>query len=316
MTDPKHTAAVERVWARILAGDPRAMLESQLSPTDLQTLLLAATRRRATAVTPARLMRRWHEDRYVQPAASDPRAVSRLEARIWDLLPQTFAAIDLSPVTPLGTCSALALVDQHRFISTIRGSEVVSDPTNVLALEAARRRADTREDPVHLASCHRVIRGQPFHGQGLFQHFRLFALVSSGRDHGSRSTEAAMLTSHLAVWGNILSQLLPTHEINVEFTTFDSAPLAERIQDTVLPSLQPLPPRVTVDEDPQRERARSYYRGAAIRIDIGDGDAGLEVGDGGFTDWTAQLLGDAKERCLISCVATERLATLAVARAP
>jgi hypothetical protein len=84
----------------------------------------------------------------------------------------------------------------------------------------------------------------------------------------------------------------------------------------VLPSLQPLPPRVTVDEDPQRERARSYYRGAAIRIDIGDGDAALEVGDGGFTDWTAQLLGDAKERCLISCVATERLATLALARAP
>jgi hypothetical protein len=100
-----------------------------------------------------------------------------------------------------------------------------------------------------------------------------------------------MLTSHLAVWGNILSRLLPTHEINVEFTTFDSAPLAERIQDTVLPSLQPLPPRVTVDEDPRRERARNYYRGAAIRIDIGDGDTGLEVGDGGFTDWTAQLLG-------------------------
>ena len=42
-------------------------------------------------------------------------------------------------------------------ISTICGSEVVSDPTNVLALEAAWRRreaatnAATREDPVHLA---------------------------------------------------------------------------------------------------------------------------------------------------------------------
>lgn len=49
-------------------------------------------------------------------------------------------------------------------------------------------------------------------------------------------------------------------------------------------------------------------------IDVG-ADGGLhEVGDGGFTDWTAQLLGDAKERCLISCVSTERLAALAAAK--
>ena len=32
----------------------------------------------------------------------------------------------------------------------------------------------------------------------------------------------------------------------------------------------------------------------------------LEIGDGGLTDWTARLRADAKERCLISCVSTER----------
>jgi hypothetical protein len=37
----------------------------------------------------------------------------------------------------------------------------------------------------------------------------------------------------------------------------------------------------------------------------------VEIGDGGFTNWTAQLTADAKERCLISCVATERLTQLA-----
>jgi hypothetical protein len=36
------------------------------------------------------------------------------------------------------------------------------------------------------------------------------------------------------------------------------------------------------------------------------------VGDGGFTDWIAQLLNDAKEPCVISCVATERLASVAL----
>ena len=43
------------------------------------------------------------------------------------------------------------------------------------------------------------------------------------------------------------------------------------------------------------------YRGLPPTVDGG------EVGDGGFTTWTAQFLSDAKERCLISCLATERL---------
>jgi hypothetical protein len=36
-----------------------------------------------------------------------------------------------------------------------------------------------------------------------------------------------------------------------------------------------------------------------------------ELGDGGLTTWTAQLMHDAKERCLVSCIATERLTALA-----
>jgi hypothetical protein len=49
----------------------------------------------------------------------------------------------------------------------------------------------------------------------------------------------------------------------------------------------------------------------ALRITARDGGGEVELGDGGFTDWTAQLTGDAKERCLISCLATERLTALA-----
>jgi hypothetical protein len=40
----------------------------------------------------------------------------------------------------------------------------------------------------------------------------------------------------------------------------------------------------------------------------------LDLGDGGLTDWTARLTGDAKERCLVSCLATERLVTGTVPR--
>jgi len=298
---------VDRVWRQVNAG-PRDALEHRLNPADLQTLLLAVTRRRAAAVTPARLMSRWEDDRYVRPSTADPRRIWRLEARLWDLLPAEFTGIDLSPVAPLGVCSAIAPVSQDRVISTIRGTEVVSDQTNVLALEAARRRRTTRAPVVHLASCHQVLRAQPYDSPGFFQHFRLFALVSTARDRGSGTTEAALLTAHLGFWTRALGELLPRSRATVSFTVFGFLPLHERIRDMVLPALEPLPETVIVAEDPGRQRARGYYERGAIRIDVGPVGQPQEVGDGGFTDWTAQLLSDAKERCFISCISTARLA--------
>jgi hypothetical protein len=306
----EESAVSRRVWRQLAAG-PRAALEHGLSPADLQTLLLDVSRGRAAAVTPARLMQRWRQDRYVQPVVSDPRVRWQLEARLWELLPDEFAGVDLSPVAPLGTCSAVGPVSQDRVISTTRGSEVVSDPTNVLALEAASRRQQSGTKTVSLACCHRVLRGQPFDAPGLFQHFRLFALVTSERDRGSGRTEAAMLTTHLQFWSRALSAVVPARRVALRYTVFGFPPLHERMRDTVLPALQPLPRGVAVDEDASRERARGYYGRGAIRIDV-EAEAGWqEVGDGGFTDWTAQLLNDAKERCFISCVSTERLAALA-----
>jgi hypothetical protein len=314
MTATGESAAADRVWRQV-AADPRRALEDGLSPADLQTLLLGVARSRAAAVRPARLMSRWQQDRYVRLAASDPRLVWQLEARLWALLPAEFTGVDLSPVAPLGVCSAIAPVSQDRVISTVRGSEVVSDPTNVLALEAALRRQRSRAPVVHLASCQRVLRAQPFDGPGMLQHFRLFTLVSTARDAGSGTTEAALLTAHLRFWSSALSELLPGGRTRISFTVFGFPPLSERIRDTVLPALAPLPGNVLIDEDPGRQRARGYYERGAIRVDAGPaagaGGDELEIGDGGFTDWTAQLLGDAKERCFISCASTERLTALA-----
>ncbi len=134
MPDSDERAA-ERVWRDLPAGTRQA-LERALPPTDLQTLLIAVARTRAGQVTAADVMRRWEADRFVRPAACDPRRVVAVEARLWQLLPAEFAGIDLSPVTPLGTCSAVAPVNQNRVVSTVRSTEVVSDSTNVLAVEA------------------------------------------------------------------------------------------------------------------------------------------------------------------------------------
>lgn len=77
---------------------------------------------------------------------------------------------------------------------------MVSDSTNVLALEAATWRRGQRSDGrCDLAACHRQLRAQVF-GPGAAAHFRLFTLVSSARDTGSGRTEASMLIRHLAYW--------------------------------------------------------------------------------------------------------------------
>jgi hypothetical protein len=308
MAPPEHSdpPPSERVWRQLEAA-PRAALEHDLSQADLQTLLLDVASKRAATVTPARLMQRWRQDRYVMPSASDPREVRRTEARLWELLPEEFTGVELSPVTPLGTCTALGPVSQNRVISTIRGSEVVSDPTNVLALEAAwRRREAATAAPVHLACCQTVLRAQPFDAPGAFQHFRLFALVTSARDRGSAATEAAMLITHLTFWTAALGAIAQGRDATLSYTVFGFPPLTERIKDTVLPAIQPLPGNVTLTEDPDRQHGRGYYERGAIKLYVDD----MEIGDGGFTDWTAQLNNDAKERCFTSCMSTERLAAL------
>lgn len=260
------------MWAA-LGDEARTTLVERLSPTDLQTLLLDVVAARAGQVDPARLMRRWTEDRFVTPAEVDPRRLAALVARAWELLPNDFVAIELAPVTPLGTCAAVAEVNQHRVVSTVRGSEVVSDPTNVLALEAAVRRRATQDD-VHLATHHRVLRAQRF-GPGMSAHFALFALVSSGRDRGSRTTETDFLGRHLEAWRRLLDPTLGPGRFGVTYSD-----------------------------------GSSYYAGLRFKVMAETDTGSYEIGDGGLTDWTARLRADAKERCLISCVSTERWLSL------
>ena len=91
----------------------------------------------------------------------------------------------MSPVTPLGTCAAVGAADQNRVLSTVRSSEVVSDLTNVLALEAAAGVVVVRT-PSTSAACYRALRNQRFDAPEAAAHFELFTLVSApgtrGRD--------------------------------------------------------------------------------------------------------------------------------------
>ncbi|MBM0259692.1 hypothetical protein [Micromonospora sp. 4G55] len=303
-------AAERRVWG-VVPAETRQALETGLASTDLQTMLMAVARARARTITPARILRRWRHDRFVRPSTSDPRLLAQLEAKLWRLLPQRFAGVELSPVAPLGTCSAVAPVDQHRVVSTVRGTEVLSDPTNALAIEAAaRRREQCVDGRVDLAACHRVLRAQQF-DPGNAAHFRLFALASSARDRGSGRTEAQLLIDHVRFWQLVLAEMLPTTATRITVTVFGHHVLAERLHDTIHPALTGASTAVPVVEDSTRIHGTGYYTGIAIGLRADVRGQTIDLGDGGLTTWTAQLINTAKERCMVSCISTERLTALA-----
>jgi hypothetical protein len=250
-------AATRRVWALLPAGT-REILGRQLAPTDLQTLLLSVVRERAVSVTLAELVRRWQDDRFVRPSDSDPRWLSQLEAHVWSVIPTEFAGLELSPVVPLGTCSAVAEVSKDRVLATVRRSEVVSDSTNALAVEAAlRRRSSAGRRGVHLAACHRQLRAQNF-GGGRSAHFRLFTLVSSAPKSGSGMQETDLQLRHVRCWVHVVRAVLPEARIRVELTAWDSV-LREGIIRAVLPEFDG-DPFIAVVEHGTRQRGRVTAR--------------------------------------------------------
>jgi hypothetical protein len=66
------------------------------------------------------------------------------------------------------------------------------------------------------------------------------------------------------------------------------------------------PADVVTDRD--RMAGRGYYRDLCFKVNALVNGVPEDVGDGGFTDWTARLLANGKERLLISGYGIDRLA--------
>jgi hypothetical protein len=294
------------------------LLAQRLPPTDLQSLLLAVSSRRAAHTRPVDLLQRYERDRFVHPSAQAPASLIELERLAHTALPAGFELLALSPVCPLGTVAAITSVDQNSVISTTRGTEVVSDPTNVLALECSlRRRAllaaqrGSRER-VRLAAAHRVLRAQVWDDPRFTQHFAVFGLCTAGRDEGAFGFESEALVEHLRFYARLLGGL-GGRGLDASTVRIDVTPVGPARDDVLARSvIEPLAaefPAATISLDRERVRALEYYREACLRISIetASGEV-LELVDGGFTDWTQQLLGNRKERLLISGIGLERLA--------
>jgi hypothetical protein len=305
----------ERMLARIsrLAGVPDlvGVLAERLSPTDLQSLLLEVYRRRAAKVTPAQLLEQYEQNRFVRPSEADPGAVAGFDRLAVAQLPAGYEQIELAPVAPLGTIGSLTGLSQDWAVSTIRNTEVVSDSTNVLALECASRRRRNRHRVVRLCASHRLLRTRIM-PPGFFQHFRLFGLCTAGRDIGSLGFEAETLAEHVSFYLRVLTETgLDVRRARVTLAEPDGQGMLAPLQEGVFEPISRRFPGVVFELDPDPRSGRGYYVGVRFQIYATgrDGDE-AHVADGGFTTWTQALLSDRKERLLTSAIGSERVCGL------
>lgn len=272
----------------------------KLSPGDLQSLMLELYARRQPK--PLELLKRHQESRFTRPASVSPQQLARLQLMILSVLPEDFEALELSPLAPLGSCSGLGPVHQNKVVSTIRNLEASADPSNLLALECALRRKQGQE--THLAAQQRVVRAQALPPGPYFAHFTIFALASAQR--WSPAFELSSLRRHWSIYLEFLTRLFPSASLSLRVTDLSNGRLVQPIEEQIFGPLREQWPTVNVGWDPQRTSGRNYYRKCCFKILLDN----LDIGDGGFTDWTQKLLSHGGECLLTSGLGMDRIAEL------
>lgn len=283
--------------ARTTTEDMESLLA--LSPSETTPLLLELARRQASRRAPADLLAQLTRDGFVEPSALDQRTLHQLDGLALDVA-RDFEAVALSPVAPLGACSVLAPTAQDRTLSTTRGTEVVSDPTNVLSLLAARRLAAEPQHDVRLCTAHQVLRAQPLPKQpGFSRHFRLFAMIEAGRGRADDGFEVDAIARHVAVYDALfdasaaLGCAAPDRRATM-YVAPKRAVLAGRVRERLATTV----PHLTLVEEAFESR---YYDG--LRVFFGARAANGEhvpLADVGLFDWVARLAANRKLRCVAS----------------
>jgi len=280
-----------RSWVK--AGLPQGSydaLADGLSASRLWSLLLGVAEVRATRRRPAQLLEQWDGDRFVQPAIVDQRTLVDVDGHLLGAA-SVFESIELSPVAPLGVCAIMGHASQNKVLSALRGTELVADPTNVMALECARRLHRDAAAVVRLATSHRCIRAHPIpKRRGLTANFRIFCLASAGLERENHTFLVDAMAEQITVMLHALDQLeqhgfaFPERRITM-LTTENRVELGDRI----VARLGRADVARTLLEHPY------YSQGLRFQIAARSSE-GVEIPlvDGGAFDWVAKLTSNRK----------------------
>src|SRR3989475_1343728 len=307
---------IERIERNAGVPNLTDVLVDRLAPTDLQSLLLEVYGRRAKKRDPKELIKDHISNRFARPSTASPTRLLEWDHIAFSQLPKVFQSVELSPVCPLGTGSVLSPISQDWTVSTIRNTETVADSTNVLAIECAVLRREQKNfstghaASVHLASSHRLLRGQKINVRpGVLQHFRLFSLCSSGRDPGNLQFETETVRLHIGFFLKAFKKFLGSKiPLRVTISDFSSEAPRLAVRSEVVDKLQTSHNGMRIGFDQERKQGRGYYGELCFKI-FATSSTGREqeLADGGDVDWTQKLLNNAKERLVISGCGSERL---------
>jgi len=302
----EHRNKKSNDWrTRALDAASLETLREHLPPTELWSLLLDVAEHRASQRTPADVRRQWEFDRFVAPAYLDQRTQIEFDRVLYQVA-ERFESVELSPLAPFGSCSAVAATGQNRIVSTMRGTEVVSDPTNVLALESARRLRNDATQTVRLSTSHRCVRAQALPNRpGMAAHFRLFCLTTTGHETKNHELVTTSLIEHIRFHLDAFARL---ESIGYRFPEprlkILSTPTREHLAQRIVKAL----PNIPIDIQPL---VQQYYDGLRFTLSAqSPGEGEIMLSDGGAFDWLATLNANRKLVFVASAMGSQRAAAL------
>ena len=299
-------AIIKKILDRI--GQPNLihLLSNELSGTELNSLLLEVFNQRTATVSPTQMLNLYQLNRFVKPAELPVIELKKEELDLLTIFNQYgFEPIELSPIAVLGACSTVARADQKKILTALRGTEVLADATNSIALHISdlKKRKVLIPQPhekIRFSTIQRHVRTQSITGKGFTPHFKIGCLVTSGLDTGSFSFEKEALSEHLHIMKVLYANYYKVNEVSFKFLCRqgypDSHVLAKKIQEYIVQQHPDI--NINIIENPEKEIG--YYKGIQYKVDIKLNGKNYEIGDGGFVDWTQQLLQNKKERLLIT----------------
>ena len=288
------------------------LLTKELSGSELNTLLLDVIRNKTKAMSGPELLNKYQLNRFVKPADLPVLELKKTELELLTLFKDHFfEPVELSPVSVLGSCSVVASVDQNKILSALRGTEILADATNAMALhicDLKKRKLWVPDKPtqkLRLSTIQRHVRTQSITATGFTPHFKVGCFVTSGLDTGSFNFEKETLLEQLQLLNAIYKNHYGVQEINFRFLCrsgySDPFRVANEVKDYVARHKEWLD--IEIVENPEKET--NYYKGLQYKANIRWKNQIYEIADGGFVDWTQTILQNKKERFLIGGIGFE-----------
>jgi hypothetical protein len=276
---------------------------ADLPGSSLNSLLLELFQIKARKLKPAALLNEFKKNRFVAPSTVDPIAFRELEIRCLQLAKaRGFTPITLSPITVFGTCASVGYVDQNNVLTALRGTEVVSDATNVFALLMATEfKKRGNRSIIKYAATQRHVRAQSLTNPAFTAHFSIFCMATGGMDTGNFSFELEQLLDHINAHYSVFTDDFDKNKLVVRiYLKQENKAFEEKLRKAFESFNQLVPIKIEKQSD-----VGDYYQMIRFRFYLQHKGDEINLSDGGLVDWTQKLIPNKKHRLIISGVGTE-----------